>query len=362
MTETDCKPENPKKIKAVALVSGGLDSAVAAKLMMEQGIEVHALNFHSPFCTCSNASKDNPCGAIYFANKLDIPIKTISKGNDYLEMIKKPKFGYGKNMNPCIDCRIPILENTQQFMDEIGAEFVITGEVLGQRPKSQTMRAIKIIEAESSLAGKILRPLSAKLLPATPMELEGIVDREKLLKIQGRRRNVQVELGRKFNLIEQYCAGGGCQLTDKNFAAKLRDYFAHTEIPEMKDMKFLKLGRHFRYQGVKMIIGRNEGENECLTIWARPTDILMVIKDVNGPTTLIEVPEGDSTISQEHIEIAAQITLRYSDSTEEKASVAVKDPSGKFSDFAITRLPNTDEIMNGCNLYVKLKKILTPRD
>ena len=173
--KSDNNPDEKPKHRAVVLMSGGLDSAIAAKLIKDQGIEIFGLNFHSPFCICNTQSKNNQCGAAFFGKKVDIPIKIVSKGNDYLEIIKNPKFGYGKNLNPCIDCRIHILKKAKEYADEIGAEFLITGDVLGQRPKSQTMRALKTIEKESCLDGLILRPLSAHLLPETIAEKKNIV-------------------------------------------------------------------------------------------------------------------------------------------------------------------------------------------
>lgn len=320
----DIKRDNSTP-KAVVLLSGGLDSAIAARLVMDQGINLVALNFHSPFCTCASNSKYNQCGAVYFASKLNIPIKTISKGDDYLEIVKNPKFGYGKNINPCIDCRIHIIEKTKEFMREIGAEFIVTGEVLGQRPKSQMLHALQTIERETQMEGKILRPLSAKLLPPTEVEQKGIVDREKLLAISGRRRNIQVELGKNYELIHQYCAGGGCRLTDKNFARKLRDYFDFNPVPRMKDMKFLKIGRHFRYDGVKIIVGKDEHENKMLEAWAGDSDALITVKDIVGPTTLIQAPQ-----TQEQIQFAAQLTLRYSDADHGENELNVKSANQNF--------------------------------
>ena len=328
------------KIKAIALISGGLDSAIATKMVIDQGIEVIALNFHSPFCTCASAnSKHNQCGAMYFAQKLQIPMRSIVKGEDYLELSQHPKFGYGKNMNPCIDCRIHILEKTKEVMQETGAEFIVTGEVLGQRPKSQMLHALMTIEKTAGLEGKILRPLSAQLLPPTLMEKSGLIDRDKLLNIRGRRRNIQVELGREYNLIEQYCAGGGCKLTDRNFANKLRDYFAHTSNPTMKDMKFLKIGRHFRVNGLKIITGRDETENIKLEAWAGDKDVILTVKDVMGPCTLVFNPQ-----TQEDLKIPAQLTLRYSDSVLESDQISVKGSQNRFVDFKIERDPNIEEL------------------
>lgn len=321
---SDVKPNNEidekEKHRAVVLLSGGLDSAIAAKMIKDQGIEVFGLNFHSPFCICNNQSKNNQCGAVFFGKKVDIPVKIISKGDDYLEIIKNPKFGYGKNLNPCIDCRIHILKKAKEYADEIGAEFLITGDVLGQRPKSQTMRALKTIEQESGLEGLLLRPLSAHLLPETIVEKKNIVDREKLLNIQGRRRNIQVELGKQYKLINTYCANGGCRLTDKNFANRLRDYLKYTEKLSMREMKWLKIGRHFRYDadniGVKIICGKNESENKSISSWAGEKDAILEVKDVMGPSVIIFAP-----YTQNAVEFAVQIAIRYSDSDSAKDSI-----------------------------------------
>ncbi len=329
-----------KDIKAIALISGGLDSAIATKLIIDQGIKVEALNFHSPFCTCSSNSKYNQCGATYFAQKLEIPIKHISKGDEYLEIVRNPKFGYGKNINPCIDCRIHILEKTKEYMKDIGAEFIITGEVLGQRPKSQMLHALKTIEKTAELEGKIIRPLSAQLLSPTEMELEGIIDRTKLLGIQGRRRNIQVQLGKDFKLIEQYCAGGGCRLTDKNFARKLRDYFQYHQNSKMSDMKFLQIGRHFRFMDTKFIVGRDEGENDRLLRWAREDDVILSLKDINGPTILLEHPNN-----LEILEFAAQIAVRYSGSDEIENLIKVESKNSPYDDFIVKANPNIDNLI-----------------
>ena len=335
------KNENDsREIIAIALISGGLDSAIAAKLIIDQGIKVMAINFHSPFCTCSSNSKYNQCGAAYFAQKLEILIKHISKGNDYLEIVRNPKYGYGKNINPCIDCRIHILEKTKKYMKEIGADFIITGEVLGQRPKSQMLHALKTIEKAAGLEGKIIRPLSAQLLPPTEMEQKGIINRSKLLGIQGRRRNIQVQLGKDFKLIQQYCAGGGCRLTDKNFARKLRDYFEYNPDVKMSDMKFLKIGRHFRYKNEKIIVGRDETENNFLQSWAGRNDVLLYLKNVKGPNVLVKSPE-----STEVLEFAAQVAIRYSDSDEIENMVKIESKKFQKEVLIVNSNPNIDKLI-----------------
>ncbi len=273
--------------KAIVLLSGGLDSVIAAQLIKDQGIDLVGMNFHSPFCTCASESAGNPCNAAFFAQKLGIELKFLNKGDEYLEIVKNPQFGYGKNLNPCIDCRIYIFKHAWKYAQEIGAEFLITGEVLGQRPKSQHKKALLLIEKEAGLEGKILRPLSAKWLPPTEMEKQGIIDRDALLSIKGRSRNIQLELAREFELIDQYCASGGCRLTNKEYAAKLKDYLAYSDNPRMAEVIWLKIGRHFRYKGIKFICGRDEQENKQIHALKHEKDTIIELKSKKGPTVIM---------------------------------------------------------------------------
>ena len=197
------------KVKALALFSGGLDSILAVKLMLSQGVDVVAVNFVSAF---SSYAKDDR-GAAEAAKQLGVPLKVVELGDDYLKMIREPKHGYGKNMNPCVDCRIFILKKAKKVAEEIGADFIFTGEVLDERPMSQHRGALKLVEEESGLKGKILRPLSAKLLPETVIEKKGLVDREKLLGIRGRSRKPQLKLAKEFNIKSYPSPAGGCLLT-----------------------------------------------------------------------------------------------------------------------------------------------------
>ncbi|MEM2918686.1 MAG: hypothetical protein QXY62_04225 [Candidatus Altiarchaeota archaeon] len=302
------KSKNNKKIKALALLSGGLDSSLAVKLILDQGIDVVALNFTSPFCLCGS----HGCNAITTAKKFGIPIKVVSKGEDYLRLIRKPKYGYGRHMNPCIDCRIYIFKKAKKIAREIKADFIFTGEVLGERPMSQHMRAFKIIEKESKLEGKILRPLSAKLLPKTEAEIKGLVDREKLLSIHGRSRKKQMELANKFQ-IDYPCPSGGCLLTYKEFSNKLRDLFNHKKKISLRDINLLKIGRHFRFENNKIIVGRNKEENEKLLNMKEAKDYCFEVPNFGSPITLLQ---GKKT--KKAVEIAAKITAHYSDAKNEK--------------------------------------------
>ncbi len=204
--------------KAIGLLSGGLDSTLAVKIIIEQGIEVIALNFMSPFCACTAKSAGCKSEAMKVSKAFGIQIKPVFLGEEYLEMIKNPKHGYGRALNPCVDCRIMMFKKAGQFMKESGASFVFTGEVLGQRPMSQRKDTMRIIEKESGLEGLIVRPLCARLLPETIPEKEGIVDRNQLLRIQGRSRKEQIKMAENLQIQDYPCSAGGCLLTEKGFA------------------------------------------------------------------------------------------------------------------------------------------------
>ena len=245
--------------KCVALISGGLDSTLAAKLMLDQGVAVEGLYLSMSWGCCEKEK------ATASAQQLGISLMVLSVGDAYLDVIRRPKYGYGTAMNPCVDCRIYMFRIAKRYMEEIGAGFVITGEVLGQRPMSQMRRPLSIIEADSGLEGLLLRPLSAQLLEPTLPELLGVVDRERLLRIAGRSRQEQMALAEQEAITEYSAPAGGCLLTDEHFAKKAKDLFAHEERPTTKDMELLTLGRHFRVgQRSKIILGRNEFENLML--------------------------------------------------------------------------------------------------
>ena len=313
---SNSNPTKKRRIIGLGLISGGLDSLIATLLMKLQNIEVIGLNFKSPFCTCDKAYKNAECGLNLFYEKLGIKVYYLPKGDEYLEIIKNPKFGYGKNLNPCIDCRIFILKRAKEFAKSIKADFIFTGEVLDQRPKSQNLRALKIIERESGLEGILLRPLSALLLKPTKLEKEGLIDRSRLLGIRGRSRKIQLELARKHGLLNTYFACGGCLLTDKNFANRVRDYLKYNEKTSMKDMILLKYGRHFRYNGSKIIVGRNELENNTLIHIKNPEDIIMEAVDIKGPITIIQGKVNDDVL-----DFAAKLTIAYSNVTESSCAV-----------------------------------------
>jgi tRNA-specific 2-thiouridylase len=298
------------KIKALALFSGGLDSILAVKLILEQGIDVTAINFVSPFCLCEKG------GAPEAAKQLGVPLKVVEVGDEYLKMLRNPKHGYGRNMNPCVDCRIFILKKAKKIANEVGADFIFTGEVLDERPMSQHFSALKIVEEESHLKGRILRPLSARLLPETVMEKKGLVDRAKLLGIRGRSRKPQIKLAKAFYINYYPSPAGGCLLTCKEYAEKLRDLFKHKKRWSMADMFLLKVGRHFRFGENKIIVGRNEAENKILTANKSRNDYCFEVPNIGSPITVLQGVKNRNTIR-----MAAELTAFYSDAKSNKVTV-----------------------------------------
>lgn len=296
------------KIKAVGLLSGGLDSTLAAKMMIEQDIDVHAINFTSPFCTCT--PKKSGCSSVITAIKQlgDIPLKRIALGDDYLEMIKNPKHGRGRGMNPCIDCRILKINKSISYMKEIGGSFIFTGEVLGQRPMSQHRRAITIIDREVVSKNILLRPLSAKYFEPTIPETKGWVDREKLCAITGRSRKEQIVLAKEKNINDYPCPAGGCLLTDKIFSSRLKDYFDYTKKVSSKDIPLLKIGRHFRLEnGDKIIVARDEGECNFLENINRPEDMIFIAENFSAPTVLLQGQSKEEAIKRVYQHTNAQL-------------------------------------------------------
>ncbi|MEM2902391.1 MAG: hypothetical protein QXO32_06655 [Candidatus Bathyarchaeia archaeon] len=322
------------RIKAVAMFSGGLDSILATKLMLEQGVDVRALSFASPF---SIDGKEGQLTAI-IAEKLGIPLKKVFMDEDYLEIVKNPKHGYGRYMNPCIDCRIYMLKKAKEYADEIGAAFIFTGEVLDERPMSQRRKALEIIEKEAGLVGKILRPLSAKHFPETEAERKGWVDRSRLLDLKGRSRKKQMELAKLFNINDYPHPSGGCLLTYKEFAAKVRDLIEHQSKLSFKDIMLLKVGRHFRFGENKIIVGRNEKENEQLLSLKDVKDVWLEASGCGSPITLLQGPVKD-----EAIELAASITAKYSDYQRTPVDIAVHKEGIQKT---IKVDPITDEFLN----------------
>jgi tRNA U34 2-thiouridine synthase MnmA/TrmU len=317
-------------MKAIILLSGGLDSTLAAELMSREGLELIAVNFKTPFCLCDRHSSGLGCGsnARRVADSLGIELKIINATEDFLKVLEKPAHGYGANMNPCIDCRILFFEKSRELMEQSGSSFIITGEVLGQRPMSQFRRQMNLIEREAGLEGLVVRPLSAKLLAPTIPEKNGWISRERMLDIAGRSRRPQMALARDLGINDYPCAAGGCLLTDPKFAGRIKDLIDHGEL-DMQNISLLKSGRYFRLsQNAKLIVGRNEGENKMLAILAKDGDILFEPLGINGPVAV-----GKGPFSSQLLDVSCRIMARYC------------DRNGKnYADISYRRLPS-DQVM-----------------
>ena len=293
-------------VKAVALFSGGLDSILAVRVMQEQGVEMEGLHFTSIFCrpapdstTCNKAGES--------AKLLGLPLTVYDSSQDLLELVRNPGHGYGKHLNPCIDCRINMFRKAAAHMRNVGARFLVTGEIRGQRPMSQRRDTMVLIDREAGVEGLILRPLSAKTLAPTMPEKEGWVEREKLFDISGRSRTRQMELAGHFDVGEYPTPAGGCLLTYESFAVKVRGLIERGEF-NVDNVELIKYGRYYR-AGAKtiVVIGRNHKENEILTGLARNGDRVLQAVDFKGPLTLLR-GEG----SEDALRMAAELTARYS--------------------------------------------------
>ena len=316
------------KIKALALISGGLDSLLAAKLIYDQGCEVIGLHFKIPFCKI-NIKKSFP--------DIGIKIIEVSLGREFLELIRQPYYGFGSNMNPCIDCKILMFSRAKELMPGLGAKFIITGEVLGQRPMSQNKQALKLIRRRSGLDDLLLRPLCAQFFPLSLAEKEGWVKREKLLNFNGRLRSPQMRLAKDLGLDNYANPAGGCLLTDPGFSKRLIELLAHDEL-NLDNLELLKVGRHFRLgDHTRLVVGRNEGENKQLAQLAQAGDYLFSPqKNLAGPTALAR-----GLINQELIFLSSQITSAYTDAVGlEKIEILYRQvPSAKDNVHQISLLP-----------------------
>ncbi|RPI74727.1 MAG: tRNA 4-thiouridine(8) synthase ThiI [Desulfobacteraceae bacterium] len=288
-------------MKALAVFSGGLDSMLAAAWVRSLGIAVQAVFFESPFFTSARAQRS--------ARVLDLPFKVFPITTSLLEILKNPKHGFGGNMNPCIDCHALMIRRAGELLAAEEADFIITGEVLGQRPMSQNKQALRVVAAESGFGERVLRPLSAKLLPPTLPEEKGWIKKEDLLDIQGRSRKPQMALAQKMGIQDYPAPAGGCLLTDPIFALRLRDLFSSKSEFALYEIELLKSGRHFRLgPAVKLIVGRNKADNQAIEALAGVQDLMIKTVSVPGPTALMI---GAATPAME--ETAARITAAYSD-------------------------------------------------
>jgi len=298
---------------------------LAVRIMLEQGIEVYALYFY--FVFAHGAESENVSGIKKFTEPLGVLLKVINGTQELLGMVKNPEHPIGKNMNPCIDCRIFTFKKAKEHMKEIGADFIITGEVLGERPLSQRKDALRIIDKKSELEGLVLRPLSAKLLEPTIPEKMKIVNRDKLFDISGRRRIQQISLAKKLGIDDYQNPAGGCLLTDKGFSNRLRDILKYNPNSDINNLELLKIGRHFRISdSLKFIVGRDEKENQRLLSFSKQGDYVFDILDIPSAIGFARRRGGFETLpcAQKDIELMASILARYSDGDGKLLTVSYK--------------------------------------
>jgi tRNA U34 2-thiouridine synthase MnmA/TrmU len=291
-------------MKVIALLSGGLDSRLAVRVMTHLGFEVLALHFYTPFSSKELSVVEETVKNV--AQSLGATGCVIALGEEYLAMIKNPDNGYGGNLNPCIDCKILMFSRAKALLAEYGAQFLVTGEVLGQRPMSQYKDAMRRIEKASGTQGLVVRPLSGKILDATIPEQNGWVDRSEMYDINGRARTRQFELARELNVVDYPWPGGGCLLTETSFCRKLKDIIVHDELNSFT-VELLKSGRHLRLPSGRLAtLGKNDAHNTKLLRIMRKTDIIIGPRDEGGPYCLLDKTADDGDIT-----LAAGIVARY---------------------------------------------------
>lgn len=327
--------------KALAMISGGLDSILAAKLIKDQGIEVIGICFKSYFFSEESAKR--------MTKQIDIPLEVIDFSEEHMNMVKNPKHGWGKNMNPCIDCHAMMMRYSGKLLEQFNADFIITGEVLNQRPMSQNRQALNIVKKESGFADKILRPLCAKNLDETEMERSGLVDREKLLNITGRSRKAQMELASKWGITEYPSPAGGCKLTEPGYAIRLKDSLDNSEFVSENEIELLRYGRHFRVsENAKIIAARTGDEVKEIKKYIDDSFIAMNASKYTGALVIIQ-----GKPSEQEIELGARIAARYSKGRDEKEVEVMYGVYGKKFNDSKKVSPITDEELQQYLIAIK---------
>jgi tRNA U34 2-thiouridine synthase MnmA/TrmU len=299
------------KGRAFSLISGGLDSLLATRLMMDQGIEVVGLHFITPFFGYNKKGQESR-SAERWGRLYGIQARIIDVSEEYFRILRNPRYGYGKNFNPCIDCKIFLFSKAKAMMEEEKADFLVTGEVLGQRPMSQRRDTLWIVERDSGTEGSLLRPLCAKSLKPTRPELTGMVDREKLLGLSGRSRKPQMKLAEEMGIRHYPAPAGGCLLTDPVLAKRIRKYFSECPSITVNEILLLRVGRHFQFPaGQHLVVGRRDEENQRLTELRQDGDVFLKLQGIPGPLGLIR-----GKAEEEELRLAASILVRYSKAKE----------------------------------------------
>ncbi len=326
--------------KAIALYSGGLDSTLAILTMMKQGVDVTAITFMNHFgCDIgdkSSCSKDPFAASVKFG----FTVKLAHLSDKFFDIVKNPKYGHGKNMNPCVDCRILMLKEAKEFMKMSGADFLITGEVIGQRPMSQRRDCFPVMDKDADVKGLVVRPLCGKILPATIPEEKGLISRDMLLDFNGRSRKPQIALAEELGLTEYPAPAGGCLLTDPNYSFKLRELLDHTKDPDYKEINFLRVGRQFRYSpDCKIFVGRDKADNDAIQSLTESDDYSLHVEDAGSPVTVLL-----GKVTDDALEVAASICARYSGARKLPEVKVAVDKNGQRS--YLTVRPAEDDLLD----------------
>jgi tRNA U34 2-thiouridine synthase MnmA/TrmU len=323
--------------KAFSLLSGGLDSLLATRLVMAQGIEVTGLHFITPFFgyECKGREDDY---AERMRRDYGIEARVIDVGEEYFQILRHPRYGYGKNFNPCVDCKVFLFSKAKQWLVEGKADFLVTGEVLGQRPMSQRRDTLRIVERDSGAEGLLLRPLSAKNLKPTEPEIRGMIDREKLLDLRGRGRKPQIKLAEEFGIRNYPAPAGGCVLTDPILSARIRRHFAAHPTVSLNEVLLLQVGRHFCLdERGWMVLGRNEAENSSLEKLGQKGDVFLQMDGIPGPLGLLRGGAPDQ------IPQAAAVLARYSKERAKREAAVVWGPGPENLPNRLRVRPATEE-------------------
>ena len=318
--------------KALGLLSGGLDSSLAALCLKRQGVEVTAITFVTPFFGSSKAER--------MARQLDIPLIVEDISKIHLDMVKNPHYGYGKNMNPCIDCHAMMFRLAGKIMVEQGFDFLFSGEVLGQRPMSQNSEALRKVASYSGHPDRILRPMSARILPITSIEEQGLVDRNQLLDIQGRSRRPQEALAKEWGLTDFPSSGGGCLLTEIHFSDRLRDLFNHQPDCTVDDVELLKIGRQFRLSmHAKLTLGRHQKDNESIRQAAQGNYVVLRAIGLSGPLGLVS---GQPV--EDDLRVAAAIVASYGKGKDQTEVELLAETADGEQHFTVAPMPRSESL------------------
>lgn len=298
--------------RGLSLMSGGLDSSLAVCVLRAQGLQVEGVVFSSPFF-CPDAAQRA-------ARQLGVQLHVLDFSSDILALVEKPPHGFGGCLNPCIDCHMGMIRRAGELMDRMGFDFVATGEVLGQRPMSQNHKSLSVVASGSGWSDRLVRPLSAQLLAPTRPELDGLIDRSRLLGLNGRSRKPQIALAAQYGVTEYPSPAGGCLLTEDGYCRRLADLRSHEGLGNLRLIRLLRIGRHFRLpSGVKCVVGRNHVDNDMLQEVALPDDVVMYTVNVPGPTLLLPGGAGDEDLTR-----AAGLCVAYGDRHTAKTATLVR--------------------------------------